>query len=628
MNKFNLRLLKKIKLVMILLPTLFISISCLGQYHGRITDGNSNPIPYAHIQLIGTNLGTITNLNGEFKLNIPKDGQNKKILITCIGYLPKEAELTDDINLSIKIREDIKILNEVVVIPREYAREIVKKAINNIPKNYPLTEEYHKGFLREYAYWGDTSGYDKTAIYVAEAVLGSEKKSYHKKTLRGAVELIEERKYESEVIDSLATRFYAGPHHTHRFDFVARRSAFLSRPDDFEYVLIDTVRLERQNVFKISFRGYGDDPFGTVYVMDSTFALIKGDFNYQKFSPLNITDRGREHKSFSCSYYKGLANYWRLKHTNYKTTFKKNGQKFSINSEYITTSTEPNNIPINYQDKIQFGEIFLNKVQNYDPDFWSNYTILLPDQRIDKLVTSYDNNKKDLTQNNNESINRILNSLTLSYELSTFLISSNGFSILFPHATIPINLENDKENFTSTGLSSAIYYDIVSGLKIGLSSTLTFSKNKVTNLAVELLKDINLNPTGRPYFVSPKFALGEQRISHFLSEVKVSEPFQVGDQKFDSGVADIYLEQRHIFFRPSLQFGVEKSHRFRFIMSCAYNINLSDKTGLYIDEKDQFFLKQKNVFLENGESDLEITNNRISNDFQFSIGFQLKLLSR
>ena len=62
----------------------------------------------------GTNQGTVTDVNGNFSLNLPN--LNTTVKVSYMGYLPQEIALKGQTRLDIKLVRDIKNLDEVVVI--------------------------------------------------------------------------------------------------------------------------------------------------------------------------------------------------------------------------------------------------------------------------------------------------------------------------------------------------------------------------------------------------------------------------------------------------------------------------------------------------------------------------------
>lgn len=80
---------------------------------GIVTDDNGEPIIGANISVKGSTIGTVTDINGQFSLNVPG---NASILISYIGYLPQEVRVGNNRNFSFVLKEDTKVLDEVVII--------------------------------------------------------------------------------------------------------------------------------------------------------------------------------------------------------------------------------------------------------------------------------------------------------------------------------------------------------------------------------------------------------------------------------------------------------------------------------------------------------------------------------
>lgn len=102
---------------------------------GLLTDNQNKPIPYATISYITTGKGVLSNAEGKF--NIAKI-ERDTIYISCMGY----QKISIPVNTCIQglnkivLQRAVFSLSEVTVMPKD-AREIMKKVIKMIPKNYP-----------------------------------------------------------------------------------------------------------------------------------------------------------------------------------------------------------------------------------------------------------------------------------------------------------------------------------------------------------------------------------------------------------------------------------------------------------------------------------------------------------
>ena len=81
---------------------------------GKVTNEKGEPIIGASVAYKGTNIGTITNMNGEFSL-VKKEGK-KQLTAQFIGYDPVEIPVDTSQTMLIAMNENKQTLNEVVVV--------------------------------------------------------------------------------------------------------------------------------------------------------------------------------------------------------------------------------------------------------------------------------------------------------------------------------------------------------------------------------------------------------------------------------------------------------------------------------------------------------------------------------
>ncbi|HWK06417.1 MAG TPA: SusC/RagA family TonB-linked outer membrane protein [Puia sp.] len=79
---------------------------------GKITDASGAPIPSATIRIKGTRTGTSSEMDGTFKINA---SSNAILVISGVGYEPKEFKTTGLSTISAQLSIDSKSLSEVVV---------------------------------------------------------------------------------------------------------------------------------------------------------------------------------------------------------------------------------------------------------------------------------------------------------------------------------------------------------------------------------------------------------------------------------------------------------------------------------------------------------------------------------
>ncbi|GGE96244.1 SusC/RagA family TonB-linked outer membrane protein [Hymenobacter cavernae] len=87
-----------------------------GPVTGTVLDEKGNGMPGATVVLKGTTLGTTTDVNGRFTLNIPAGATTPTLVISSIGYVKQEIPVGTQTTFSIKLAQNTQDLNEVVVV--------------------------------------------------------------------------------------------------------------------------------------------------------------------------------------------------------------------------------------------------------------------------------------------------------------------------------------------------------------------------------------------------------------------------------------------------------------------------------------------------------------------------------
>ncbi|MBP1637327.1 MAG: TonB-dependent receptor [Bacteroidetes bacterium] len=80
---------------------------------GTITDDKGEPLIGASVKVKGTDIGSITNVNGNFSVDA---SDQSTLLISYIGFIPSEIKVGSQTNIAVKLVENTKSLEEVVVV--------------------------------------------------------------------------------------------------------------------------------------------------------------------------------------------------------------------------------------------------------------------------------------------------------------------------------------------------------------------------------------------------------------------------------------------------------------------------------------------------------------------------------
>jgi TonB-linked SusC/RagA family outer membrane protein len=104
------------RLSMIILAVLFASASVMAQVKtisGVIKDATGETIIAASVIVKGTSIGTVTNIDGVYRLEVPASA--KILVVSYVGMKTKEVEITGSV-INVTLEDDSKMLDEVVAI--------------------------------------------------------------------------------------------------------------------------------------------------------------------------------------------------------------------------------------------------------------------------------------------------------------------------------------------------------------------------------------------------------------------------------------------------------------------------------------------------------------------------------
>ncbi|MDR1373132.1 MAG: SusC/RagA family TonB-linked outer membrane protein, partial [Dysgonamonadaceae bacterium] len=114
---------------------------------GTVTDSNGETIIGANVVEIGTANGTVTDIDGQFSLNVT---ENATLRVSFIGYITQEIgdlSTNEGIPLIIKLLEDTQALEEVVVVGYgSMRRKEITGSVTNV-----TSKDFNQGFQKTVA---------------------------------------------------------------------------------------------------------------------------------------------------------------------------------------------------------------------------------------------------------------------------------------------------------------------------------------------------------------------------------------------------------------------------------------------------------------------------------------------
>ena len=122
--------------IIFMLPVLTAFSQSERRLDGVVLNESNHGIPFATVHIIGSSMGTITNEEGRFQLNIPSDYSYQMLGISCMGFESSQLAIQGVQQLlEIQLKSSVIELEEVTVRPIS-AKDYVHKAIRKFAVNY------------------------------------------------------------------------------------------------------------------------------------------------------------------------------------------------------------------------------------------------------------------------------------------------------------------------------------------------------------------------------------------------------------------------------------------------------------------------------------------------------------
>lgn len=376
---------------------------------GKVVDSETgDPLIFATIALKGTNVATVSNLDGEFILKIDVEVNNPYVEVMYIGYRNKEIPLanltTGDEENRIELTPAAIPIQEVTVKP-VIPEEIMREVMNNINKNYAEVPNLMTGFYRE------TIKKNRNYVSIAEAVIEVFKAPYNSDFRFDATKIYKGRKnVDISKIDTVLFRLQGGPVTTLQLDIVKNSYAILTRDimESYEYTLDNIIQIDEKPHYVIQFhqRPNVEVPLflGKLYVEMDSYALTEAEFSinledkdmassiFVRKKPLGMQVTP-EMASYRVKFREQDGKYY-FGYARAEVEFKVNWKRKLFNKTYTTMSeiaitdrTEEEVIKFASNEKIRKGDIFTEQLSAFaDPDFWGEYNVIEPDQSIESAI--------------------------------------------------------------------------------------------------------------------------------------------------------------------------------------------------------------------------------------------------
>jgi len=375
---------------------------------GRVVDAESNqPLIFASIALQGTNVSTVSNLDGEFTLKV-SEGEAGNLEFSYLGYKNRVMSIdemkTNGQRNVIELETAMIPIKEIIVKPL-VPEEILEKVIDRFEENYPAVPNDMTGFYRE------TIRKNRSYVSIGEAVVEVFKAPYQNDLRYDAVRIFKGRKSSDvDKMDTVLFKLQGGPTTTLYLDVVKNPETFLTREalSQYELELSSIVVIDDRTNYVINFyqKPSITTPLfqGRLFIDIETYAVAQAEFSFNLENKdiaasmfIRKKPMGMQVTPELTSYlvrYREMDGKWYFTHSRAEVKFKIDWKRKLFNTNYTTMSelaitdrTEEDVVKFTSKEKIRPSDVFTEEVTAFaDPDFWGDYNVIEPDQSIEAAI--------------------------------------------------------------------------------------------------------------------------------------------------------------------------------------------------------------------------------------------------
>lgn len=376
-------------------------------YKGKVVDAKSlSALVFATVAIEGTNIATVTNVEGKFSLKVPNNTESKQLKVAFIGYeslTTQFSELKPDKNNVLKLNPVSVAITEIKVFPNDPVA-LIGKVLSMRSKNYMNEDVLMTAFYRE------TIQKRKTYVGLSEAVVQVRKASYTGH--RGdQIKLFKGRKNsDTKKLDTLLFKLQGGPHSTLALDIVKDPYMILDNEviEMYDYKIANITRIDEKLNYILEFKQkpHVTQPlfYGKIFIDADNYAISSVQFSLNTENRFEASNMFIKKKPIGVNVYPESASYivnyrenngkWQYNYSRGEVTFKVKWKKKLLNTTYTTmvemasTNWElAKDKPFKASDRLKMNVVMSDAILGFaDTDFWGEYNIIEPEQSIEVAI--------------------------------------------------------------------------------------------------------------------------------------------------------------------------------------------------------------------------------------------------
>jgi len=377
------------------------------EFKGKIIDKKTGtPLAFASVSVVGLNISTISNSEGEFSIKVLKETTDPKVLISFIGFRNKTVLLNDlkPGKSKIEMEPTLIELPELNVISKD-AEVLMRAVIAKKGVNYFNIQTLMTAFYRE------TIKKNRSYVSLSEAVIEVNKQPYTS-IKSDAVKLYKARKKaDYSKLDTLTFKLQGGPFNSLYLD-IMKNPEYLFTEDmfaNYEFTFDRSTHADNKLIYVLDFkqRPFKTEPlyYGKLYIDAQSLALKSAVFS------LNITDREAAaamfimKKPFNAKVFPTETKYridylekdgkWYYSYSRIELGLKIIWKKKLFNTNYFSTvemavtdwGKGSENKTRDFKEKLRPTVIISDEASGFiDHQFWGEYNVIEPEKSIDSAI--------------------------------------------------------------------------------------------------------------------------------------------------------------------------------------------------------------------------------------------------
>ena len=377
------------------------------EYRGVVLDKSTgNVLAFANISVLGTNISTVSNTNGEFVLKVPTSRKVHRILFRYVGYRNRVFAPGENSLAYYRIElEPVSVeLPEVSVISKD-ADMIMSAVFERVTQNYPGSEMSMTAFYRE------TIRKNRNYVSVAEAVVDIYKQPYPSYKA-DVVKLYKSRKKtDYERLDTLVFKLMGGPFNSLYLDVIKYPEMIFTEKmfENYNFSFERSTRMDDRLIYVINFQQmpYLDLPlfYGKLYIDAQTMAIKSAVFDMNLKNKSEASKIFIVKKPFNANVIPDKASYrmdffeqngkWYYGYSRIELDLRIKWKRKLFDTKYLSVIEMA---VTDWEDaagtkapersgRLRPGVIITDEASGFsDPEFWGEYNVIEPEKPIETAI--------------------------------------------------------------------------------------------------------------------------------------------------------------------------------------------------------------------------------------------------